>query len=75
MKRNKISTRILKSYILLSVLLILCILGVLLVFSNHYVDQQYLPTELANRRYYEYGDNKTEQAAKQYWDKIKGTQK
>ena len=43
-------------------------------YPNHYVKQQYLPSELADRHYYEYGDNKTEQAAKQYWDKIKGTQ-
>ena len=33
--------------------------------------QQYLPDELKNARYYEYGDNKTEQAAKKYWDEIK----
>ena len=43
-------------------------------YPSHYVKQQYLPDELAGRHYYEYGDNKTEQAAKQYWDKIKGTQ-
>lgn len=41
-------------------------------YPNHYIGQQYLPTELAGRHYYEYGDNKTEQAAKQYWEKIKG---
>ncbi len=40
-------------------------------YPEHWVSQQYLPDELAGRRYYEYGDNKTEQAAKQYWDKIK----
>ncbi len=40
-------------------------------FPNHWVKQQYLPDELRNARYYEYGDNKTEQAAKAYWDKIK----
>ncbi len=44
-------------------------------YPNHYIEQQYLPPELADRRYYEYGDNKTEQAARQYWEKIKGTQK
>ena len=32
-------------------------------FALHWVKQQYLPDELAGRRYYEYGDNKTEQAA------------
>ena len=36
-----------------------------------WVKQQYLPDELKNARYYEYGDNKTEQAAKKYWDEIK----
>jgi putative ATPase len=40
-------------------------------FPNHYVSQQYLPDDIKNARYYEYGDNKTEQAAKAYWDKIK----
>ena len=40
-------------------------------FPDHWVDQQYLPDDLKNARYYEYGPNKTEQAAKQYWDKIK----
>ena len=41
-------------------------------FENHYVRQQYLPDDLKNTRFYSYGDNKNEQAAKQYWDKIKG---
>ena len=40
-------------------------------FENHFVVQNYLPEDLKGRKYYEYGDNKTEQAAKQYWDKIK----
>ena len=41
-------------------------------FKNHYVKQQYLPDPIADRKYYEYGENKTEQAAKNYWDLIKG---
>ena len=41
-------------------------------YPGHWVDQQYLPDALKNARYYEYGDNKTEQAAKRYWDEIKG---
>ncbi|MEG1191536.1 MAG: replication-associated recombination protein A [Oscillospiraceae bacterium] len=41
-------------------------------FKSHYVPQQYLPDSLKNVRYYDYGDNKTEQAAKAYWDAIKG---
>ena len=40
-------------------------------FPNHWVQQQYLPDALVGRVYYEYGPNKTEQAAKAYWDKIK----
>ena len=42
-------------------------------FPNDWVEQQYLPDELKNTRYYEFGTNKTEQAAKAYWDKIKIT--
>ena len=41
-------------------------------YPGHWVRQQYLPDALRDRRYYEYGDNKTEQAAKKYWDNIKG---
>lgn len=40
-------------------------------YPNHYVKQQYLPDNIKNRKYYEYGENKTEQAAKEYWEKIK----
>ena len=40
-------------------------------YPNHWVKQQYLPDALAGVRYYEYGQNKNEQAAKAYWDKIK----
>lgn len=42
------------------------------MFPNHYVEQQYLPDVIKDRTYYVYGDNKTEQAAKKYWDLIKG---
>ncbi|MCR5017078.1 MAG: replication-associated recombination protein A [Ruminococcus sp.] len=35
-------------------------------FPNHYVAQQYLPDALKERVYYEFGDNKQEQAALQY---------
>ncbi len=41
-------------------------------YPNHWVPQQYLPDDLVGERYYEYGPNKVEQAAKQYWDAIKG---
>ena len=40
-------------------------------FPNHYVRQQYLPDVLKNTTYYVPQDNKSEQAAKAYWDKIK----
>ncbi len=40
-------------------------------YPGHWVKQQYLPDELKNTKYYEYGPNKAEQAAKQYWDAIK----
>ncbi len=42
-------------------------------FPNSWVRQQYQPDVVKNRRYYEYGDNKTEQTAKKYWDVIKET--
>ncbi len=41
-------------------------------FPNHWVKQQYLPDDIADKTYYEYGPNKLEQSAKQYWDGIKG---
>lgn len=41
-------------------------------YPDHYVKQQYLPDALKDRVYYRYGENKTEQAAKRYWDEIKG---
>lgn len=40
-------------------------------YPGHWVKQQYLPDAIKNRKYYEYGDNKMEQAAKEYWSKIK----
>ena len=41
-------------------------------YPGRWVRQQYLPDAIKNARYYEYADNKTEQAAKKYWDIIKG---
>ena len=40
-------------------------------YPGHWVRQQYLPDVIKDARYYEYGDNKTEQAAKAYWERIK----
>ena len=41
-------------------------------YPNRWVKQQYLPDNLVGTKYYEYGDNKAEQAAKNYWEAIKG---
>ncbi len=40
-------------------------------FPKHYVNQQYLPDNIKNKKYYLYGDNKTEQKFKEYWSSIK----
>lgn len=41
-------------------------------FENHYVKQQYLPDDLLGTTFYRPGANKNEQAAAEYWKKIKG---
>ena len=40
-------------------------------YTCHYVRQQYLPSDLRDRKYYEYGENKTEQAAKLYAEHVR----
>ena len=40
-------------------------------FPMHYVDQQYLPDNIKDKKYYKFGDNKTEQRYREYWDNIK----
>ena len=40
-------------------------------YPNHYVNQTYLPKDLVFKKYYEFGTNKTEQAAKAYYEFIK----
>ena len=40
-------------------------------YENHWVYQQYLPDRIKNKKYYEFGPNKNEQAFKSYWDKVK----
>ena len=40
-------------------------------YPDHYVKQQYLPDDIKERRYYNPGSNKLEDAARQYWEKIK----
>ena len=40
-------------------------------YPNHYVKQQYLPSDIKDKKYYIFGENKTESAAKAYSDMIK----
>lgn len=40
-------------------------------YPNHWVKQQYLPDPIKDHVYYEYGDNKLENAAREYWSRIK----
>ena len=44
-------------------------------FPGNWVQQQYLPDELEGTTYYQYGNNKMEQASRQYWESIKGAKK
>lgn len=44
-------------------------------YPEHYIKQEYLPDDLRGRQYYQYGDNRTEQAAKTYWDGVKERRK
>ena len=41
-------------------------------YPGHWVRQQYLPDTLRDAKYYEFGENKTEQAAKKYWELVRG---
>ena len=40
-------------------------------YPMHYVAQQYLPNDLRDRVYYKFGDNRTESAAKAYYEKLR----
>ncbi len=40
-------------------------------YPNHYVEQPFMPQGLEQQVYYHYGENKTEQAARLYWERIK----
>ena len=42
-------------------------------YPMHYVNQQYLPDNLKDKRYYRFGDNKYEQSCREYWNAIKKT--
>lgn len=41
-------------------------------YPNRWVSQQYLPDAIKDKKYYTFGENKTESASKEYWKKIKG---
>ena len=41
-------------------------------YPGSWVQQQYLPDDLVGTKYYQYGNNKLEQASRQYWEAIKG---
>jgi len=41
-------------------------------FPNHWTEQQYLPDEIKDKKYYIFGDNKIEQVSEKYWQEIKG---
>ena len=40
-------------------------------YPNHYIEQQYLPDNIKDRTYYQYGENKFERATKEYWKIVK----
>ena len=40
-------------------------------YKNHYVEQTYLPEDLVGKQYYVFGENKTEQAAKAYYEMMR----
>lgn len=39
-------------------------------YDNNYVKQEYIPTGLKGKKYYEYGKNKLEEMTKSYWENI-----
>ena len=40
-------------------------------YRNHWATQQYLPDAIKDAVYYEFGDNRTERTAGEYWEKVK----
>lgn len=40
-------------------------------YPNHYIEQQYLPNSIKDRRYYIAAENKNEMSFKEYWNKVK----
>lgn len=41
-------------------------------YPNRWVNQQYLPDAIKDKKYYTFGENKTESVIREYWKKIKG---
>lgn len=41
-------------------------------YPNRWVEQQYLPDAIKDKKYYTFGENKAESASREYWKKIKG---
>lgn len=40
-------------------------------YPHHYIEQNYMPADLKGKHYYQFGDNKLENASREYWEKIK----
>lgn len=40
-------------------------------YPNHYVNQEYIPEKLKNKKYYHFGTSKNEKLYEEYWEKIK----
>ena len=40
-------------------------------YENDFIEQDYLPKDLIGKKYYQFGTNKTEQAAKAYYDLVR----
>jgi len=40
-------------------------------YPNHFVEQDYMPKNIRNKKYYEFDDNKFEKSLKDYWDRLK----
>ncbi|CEJ72716.1 ATPase-like MgsA [[Clostridium] sordellii] len=40
-------------------------------YPNHYINQQYLPDPIKDRKYYNPGNNKNEKSFENYWDTLK----
>lgn len=41
-------------------------------YPSHWVPQEYMPSGLRGNTFYDFGDNKMEEASRKYWEQIKG---